>query len=57
MVTDLATIAFGSDMRAKIDYEFIIKDFISKNTKGMIFFNRRSPPFPLSDIKRMILFK
>jgi hypothetical protein len=34
----LAIIALECDMLEKIDYESIIEDFISKNTKRMMFF-------------------
>ena len=35
---DLATIALESEVLEKIDYEDIIEDFISKNTKRMMLF-------------------
>jgi len=34
-LNDLATIALESELREKIDYEHIIEDFISRNTKTM----------------------
>ena len=37
-LTDLATIALESNLLDKIDYEDIIEDFITKNTKRMMFF-------------------
>ncbi|XP_037433316.1 zinc finger MYM-type protein 1-like [Triticum dicoccoides] len=37
-LNDLATIALESEVLEKIDYEDIIEDFISKNTKRMKFF-------------------
>ena len=38
-LNDLATIAFESGLLEKIDYEHIIEDFISRNTKRMKYFN------------------
>uniref|UniRef100_A0A453SMN5 HAT C-terminal dimerisation domain-containing protein n=2 Tax=Aegilops tauschii subsp. strangulata TaxID=200361 RepID=A0A453SMN5_AEGTS len=37
-LTDLATIALESEVLEKIDYEDIIEDFISRNTKRMMLF-------------------
>ena len=37
-LADLATIALESEVLEKIDYEDIIEDFISKNTKRMMRF-------------------
>nr|AWA45063.1 hypothetical protein SO33D14_000002 [Saccharum officinarum] len=37
-LTDLATIALEGDLLDKIDYEYIIEDFISRSTKRMMFF-------------------
>ncbi|XBH96765.1 hypothetical protein VPH35_087086 [Triticum aestivum] len=37
-LNDLATISLESEVLEKIDYEDIIEDFISKNTKRMKFF-------------------
>ena len=37
-LNDLATIALESEVLEKIDYEDIIEDFISKNTKRMRMF-------------------
>jgi len=37
--SDLSLIALESDMLEKIDYESIIKDFISRNTTRMKMFN------------------
>ena len=37
-LNDLATIALESEVLEKIDYEDIIEDFTSKNTKRMKFF-------------------
>uniref|UniRef100_A0A8R7TIA4 HAT C-terminal dimerisation domain-containing protein n=1 Tax=Triticum urartu TaxID=4572 RepID=A0A8R7TIA4_TRIUA len=37
-LTDLATIAPESNLLDKIDYEDIIEDFITKNTKRMMLF-------------------
>ena len=36
----LATIALENDVLEKIKYEDIIEDFISKNTRRMMLFNR-----------------
>ena len=36
----IATIALENDVLEKIKYEDIIEDFISKNTKRMMLFNR-----------------
>jgi len=38
-LNDLATIALESGLLEKIDYEHIIEDFISRNTKRMKYFN------------------
>jgi hypothetical protein len=38
MLNSLATIAIESEMLDKIDYEYIIEDFISKNTHRIILF-------------------
>ncbi|XP_066398375.1 uncharacterized protein [Miscanthus floridulus] len=38
-LNDLATIALESGLLEKIDYEHIIEDFISRNTKKMKYFN------------------
>jgi hypothetical protein len=35
-LNDLATISLESEVLEKIDYEVIIKDFISKNPKRMM---------------------
>jgi hypothetical protein len=37
-LTDLATIAFKSELLDKIEYEHIIEEFISMNTKRMKLF-------------------
>ena len=37
-LNDLATIALESEVLEKIDYEDIIENFISKNTKRMMMF-------------------
>jgi hypothetical protein len=37
-LNDLAIIALEGEMLEKIDYECIIEDFISKNTKKMMLF-------------------
>ena len=37
-LNDLATVALESELLEKIDYEDIIEDFISKNTKRMSMF-------------------
>jgi len=37
-LSDLATIALEGNMLDKIDYQSIIEDFISKNTKRMMLF-------------------
>ena len=37
-LNNLAIIAFEREMLEKIDYEHIIEDFISKNTKRMMLF-------------------
>ena len=37
-LNDLATIALESGLLEKINYEHIIEDFISKNTKRMMLF-------------------
>lgn len=37
-LNDLATIALEGDMLEKINYEDMIEDFISKNTKRMMMF-------------------
>jgi len=39
ILNDLATIALESGLLEKIDYEHIIEDFISRNTKRMKYFN------------------
>ena len=38
ILNDLVTIAFNSEVLEKIDYEYIIEYFISKNTKRMMLF-------------------
>ena len=40
-LNDLVMIALESDILEKIDYESIIENFISRNTKRMLLFTKR----------------
>jgi hypothetical protein len=40
-LTDLATIALESEILEEIEYENIIEDFISRNTRRMMLFKLR----------------